>query len=91
MAGFSSVVVVLGSIARRVIFREGICKFVQDFEAQIEADPIANPDTVIEGGKTPKGSSEVKAGQEEKSSSGHQLQSISSTGVSWSSSSSSSP
>ena len=33
--------------------------------------PVAGPDTVIEGGNTPKGSSEVKAGQEEKSSSGH--------------------
>ena len=52
-------------------------KFVKDFEAQIKAAPspvrapVAGPDTVVEGGKTPKGSSEVKAGQEEKSSSGH--------------------
>ena len=52
--------------------------------------PIAGPDNVIEGGKTPKGSSEVNAGQEEKSSFGHQLQSTSLTGFSSSSSSSSS-
>ena len=50
--------------------------------------PVTGPDTVIEGGKTLKGSSEVKAGQEEKSSSGHQLQSTSSTGFSSSLSSS---
>ena len=72
--------------------------FVKDFEAQIEAAPpsivwapVAGPDTVIEGGKTPKASSEVKAGQEEKSSSGHQFQSTSSTGFSSSSSLSPSP
>ena len=53
--------------------------------------PVAGPETIIEGGKTRKGTSEVKAGQEEKSSSGHQLQSISSTGFSSSSSSSPSP
>ena len=53
------------------------CEFVKDFEAQTEAAPsvvwalVAGPYTVIEGGKTPKGSSEVKAGQEEKSSPGH--------------------
>ena len=52
---------------------------------------VAGPDTVMEGGKTPKGSSEVKAGQEEKSSSGHQFQSTSSTGFSSSSSLSLSP
>ena len=30
---------VFESVAGRVIFREGICEFVQDFEAQIEAAP----------------------------------------------------